>query len=207
VKKKIKHFVQVILLPYILSLLVRFIYFTNKKVFHHPKEVPSEPFILAMWHGQLLMQALNYRKFKKDGKIKVIVSQHRDGQTIRKVVSHLGVGAIEGSSTRGGAKALINAIKSIKNGIDVAITPDGPKGPIYEVADGIVAISQKTNAKILTCSIKPSKYWQMNSWDKFIIPKPFGKIDFYISDPFSIEGLSMEESKELIKSKLGKNDV
>ena len=206
-KKKIKHFVQVILLPYILSLLVRFIYFTNKKVFHHPKEVPSEPFILAMWHGQLLMQALNYRKFKKDGKIKVIVSQHRDGQTIRKVVSHLGVGAIEGSSTRGGAKALINAIKSIKNGIDVAITPDGPKGPIYEVADGIVAISQKTNAKILTCSIKPSKYWQMNSWDKFIIPKPFGKIDFYISDPFSIEGLSMEESKELIKSKLGKNDV
>jgi lysophospholipid acyltransferase (LPLAT)-like uncharacterized protein len=207
VKKKIKHFVQVILLPYILSLLVRFIYFTNKKVFHHPKEVPSQPFILAMWHGQLLMQALNYRKFKKDGKIKVIVSQHRDGQTIRKVVSHLGVGAIEGSSTRGGAKALINAIKSIKNGIDVAITPDGPKGPIYEVADGIVAISQKTNAKILTCSIKPSKYWQMNSWDKFIIPKPFGKIDFYISDPFSIEGLSMEESKELIKSKLGKNDV
>ncbi len=206
-KKKIKHFVQVILLPYILSLLVRFIYFTNKKVFHHPKDVPSEPFILAMWHGQLLMQALNYRKFKKNGKIKVIVSQHRDGQTIRKVVSHLGVGAIEGSSTRGGAKALINAIKSIKNGIDVAITPDGPKGPIYEVADGIVAISQKTGAKILTCSIKPSKYWQMNSWDKFIVPKPFGRIDFYISDPFSIEGLSMEKSKELIKSKLGKNDV
>jgi len=206
-KRKIKHFIQVVLLPYILSLLVRFIYLTNKRVFHHPSSIPNEPFILAMWHGQLLMQALNYRKFKKNGNIKVIVSEHRDGQTIRKVVSHLGVGALEGSSTRGGAKALIGAIKSIKKGIDVAITPDGPKGPIYEVADGIVAIANKTNANILTCKIIPSKYWQMKSWDKFIIPKPFGKIDFYIGEPFSIEGLSIEESKQLIKSKLGKNDV
>ena len=206
-KKKLKHFIQVILLPYVLSLIVRLIYLTNKKVFFHPKSVPNEPFILAMWHGQLLMQALNYRKFKKNGHIKVIVSEHRDGQTIRKVVSHLGVGALEGSSTRGGAKVLIGAIKSIKKGIDVAITPDGPKGPIYEVADGIVAISHKTNAKILTCKIVPSKYWKMKSWDKFIIPKPFGTIKFYISEAFSIEGLSMEESKKLIKSKLGKNDV
>jgi len=206
-KKKIKHYIQVVLLPYTLSLLVRFIYLTNKKVFHHPSSIPNKPFILAMWHGQLLMQALNYRKFKKDGQIKVIVSEHRDGQTIRKVVSHLGVGALEGSSTRGGVKALIGAIKSIKNGIDVAITPDGPKGPIHEVADGIIAIANKTNANILTCKIVPTKYWQTKSWDKFIIPKPFGRIDFYISEPFSIEGLDIEKSKELIKSKLGKNDV
>ena len=202
--KKLKYYVQVILLPYILSLIVRFIYLTNKKVFHHPQNIPTEPFVLAMWHGQLLMQALNYKKLKKNGKIKVIVSEHRDGQTIRKVVSYLGVGAIEGSSTRGGAKALLNAIKSLKNGFDVAITPDGPKGPIYEVASGIVAISNKTNAKILTCKIKPSKYWEMNSWDKFIIPKPFGTIDFYINEPFSIEGMDMEDAKKLIKLKLGK---
>ena len=206
-KKKIKHYIQVVLLPYTLSLLVRFIYLTNKKVFHHPSSIPNKPFILAMWHGQLLMQALNYRKFKKDGQIKVIVSEHRDGQTIRKVVSHLGVGALEGSSTRGGVKALIGAIKSIKNGIDVAITPDGPKGPIHEVAEGIVAIAHKTNANILTCKIVPTKYWKTKSWDKFIVPKPFGRIDFYISEPFSIEGLDIEKSKELIKSKLGKNDV
>jgi len=203
VKKKIKHFTQVILLPYILSLFVRFIYLTNKKTFHHPKHIPNEPFILAMWHGQLLMQALNYRKFKKNGNIKVIVSEHRDGQTIRKVVSHLGVGALEGSSTRGGAKALLGAIKSLKKGIDVAITPDGPKGPIYEVAPGIIAISHKTNAKIMTCKVEPSKYWQLSSWDKFIIPKPFGTIDFYISEAFSIEGLNEDEARDLIKTKLG----
>jgi lysophospholipid acyltransferase (LPLAT)-like uncharacterized protein len=202
--RKFKHFIQVIVLPYVLSLLVRFIYLTNKKVFHHPEIVPNEPFILAMWHRQLLMQAFNYRKFKKTGTLKAIISEHRDGQTINKILSYIGVGSIGGSSTRGGAKALLKAISAIKNNVDVAITPDGPKGPIYEVASGIVAISHKTNATILPCKIVASKYWQASSWDKFIIPKPFGKIDFYIGEPFSIEGLSIEESKELIKLKLGK---
>jgi lysophospholipid acyltransferase (LPLAT)-like uncharacterized protein len=201
--RRIKHYFQIIFLPYILSLFVRLIYLSNKKVFHHPKNVPDESFILAMWHNQLLLQALNYKKFKKNGTIKVIVSEHRDGEMIRKIVSYLGVGALSGSSTRGGAKALIGAIKSIKKGIDIAITPDGPKGPLHSIADGIIAISNKTNAKILTCKIIPSKSWTANSWDKFIIPKPFGKIDFYISEPFSIDSLEIQEAKNLIKEKLG----
>ncbi len=201
-KSKIKHFIQVVLLPYILSLFVRFIYLTNKKIYHYPTDIPTKPFILSMWHGQLLMQPLNYRKFKPNGKIKVIVSHHRDGETIRKVVDYLGVGAISGSSSKGGAKALIQAIKTIKSGMDVAITPDGPRGPIYEVADGIVAISQKTKANIVTCSLKASKFWRLKSWDKFIIPKPFGTIEFYMSEPFDIDGLTMDESKEKIKEKM-----
>ncbi len=160
-----------------------------------------------MWHGDLLMQPLNYRNFKPNGNIKVIVSEHRDGETIRKVVNHLGVGALSGSSTRGGAKALLGAIKAIRNGIDVAITPDGPKGPIYGIAEGIVVIAQKTNSKILPFSCIPTSYWQLKSWDKFIVPKPFGTIDFYIGEPFSIESLDMEESKKLIHDKMMENQL
>jgi len=203
--RKIKYFIQVILLPYILSLFVRFIYMTNKKIFHFPSKVPEKSFILAMWHGELLMQPLNYRKFKPNGKIKVIVSHHRDGETIRRIVNFLGVGAISGSSSKGGAKALIQAIKTIKQGIDVAITPDGPRGPIYEIADGIVAISQKTGATILTCTIKASRFWQLKSWDNFIIPKPFGIINFYVSEPLDITSLNMKDAKELIKAKMMEN--
>ena len=151
------------------------------------------------------MQPLNYRRFKPYGEIKVIVSHHRDGETIRKVVEHLGVGAISGSSSKGGTKALIKAIKTIKNGIDVAITPDGPRGPRYEIANGIIAIAQKTGADIITCSIKSSKFWRLKSWDKFIIPKPFGIINFYMSSPFCINGLEMEEARELIKLKMMEN--
>ena len=207
-KKRIKKYIQTKILPYFLSLIVRFIYLTNKKVYHYPKDsLKGQNIIVAMWHGDLLMQPLNYRHFRPNGKIKVIVSEHRDGETIRKVVDHLGVGALSGSSTRGGAKALIGAIKSIKNGVDVAITPDGPKGPIYSVADGIVVIAQKTKAKILPFSSIPTSYWQMNSWDKFVVPKPFGQIDFYIGDPFSVDGLEIDEAKEKIYNHLQQNQL
>ena len=201
-KKKIKIIIQLYIAPFVLQLIVRFIYLTNKKRFHYPKSMDNESFILSMWHGDLLMQPFNYRNFKKNGKVKVIVSEHRDGELIRKIVEYLGVGALQGSSTRGGAKALLGAIKSIKQNIDVAITPDGPKGPIYEIADGIVLISQKTKAKILCFSSKPSKYWEFNSWDKFKVPKPFGTIDFFVSEPFDVNNLSLEDAKEKIKKNM-----
>ncbi|OPX26869.1 MAG: hypothetical protein B1H07_03330 [Campylobacteraceae bacterium 4484_166] len=204
-KKIIKTYIQTKILPYIIACLIRLIYITNKKVFLFKTKPPKEPFVLTMWHGQLLFQPLNYRKYKPKGIVKVIVSEHRDGQTIRKIVNYLGVGDIQGSSTRGGAKALIKAIKSIKNGIDVAITPDGPRGPVHEISDGIVAIAQKTGAKIVACSIYPSKFWQLNSWDSFLIPKPFGKILFKMSEPFDIDKLSSQEAKNKIKNKMMEN--
>jgi len=207
VKKKIHKFLQIYIVPYIMHLFVRFIYLTNSKTFYYPKPMDNESFVLAFWHGDLLMQPLNYRHFKKNGIFKAIISEHRDGESIRRVVQYLGVGSVNGSSTRGGAKALIGAIKAIKNGIDIGITPDGPKGPRGSIADGIVYIAQKTNCKILSFSSKPTKFWQLKSWDKFIIPKPFGHIDFYVSEPFSIAGLSMEEAKNKIRLNMEKIDV
>jgi len=204
-KKTIKRFVQQYILPYIISLLVRLINFTNKKVYKYKTKAPTEAFVLSMWHGQLLFQALNYRKYKPKGCIKVIVSEHADGVAIRKIVKYLGVGDIQGSSTRGGTKALIKSIKSIKEGIDVAITPDGPKGPVHEISDGIVAIAQKTKAKIVCCSISPNKYWQLNSWDSFLVPKPFGTIVYKMSEPFDINNLSLLAAKKKIKKNMMEN--
>jgi len=206
-KKKIKKYIQINLLPFVMQLFVRFVYLTNKKKYHYPTTKTDEPLIIAMWHGDLLMQPLNYKHFRPNHSIKVIVSEHRDGEAIRKVVEYLGIGALSGSSTRGGAKALIGAIKAIKTNTDVAITPDGPRGPIYSVADGIVVLAQKTKTKIVVLSSKPSSYWQFNSWDKFIVPKPFGSIDFYISEPFDLDGLSLEEAKEKIKQNMMQNQL
>ena len=198
-KKKLKVFIQIYLAPFLLQLVVKIIYWTNKKIFYHPKSMDNESFIVSMWHGELLMQPFNYKRFKPKGTIKAIISEHRDGELISKLVNFLGIGSIKGSSTRGGAKALLGAIKSIKQGIDVAITPDGPKGPIYSIADGIVLIAQKTDAKVVCFRSLPSKYWELNSWDRFKIPKPFGVIKFFISEPFSLKGLSLEDAKDKIK--------
>jgi len=207
-KKKIFKYIQLNILPYLLQLFVRFIYLTSKKVYHHPLNFNKEQnFIVSIWHGDLLMQPFNYHNFKKNGNIKAMISEHRDGETIRKVIKYLGIDSLYGSSTRGGVKAMVGAIKSLKNGFDIAITPDGPKGPIYSIADGVIAISQKTNIPIVTFSSIPSKYWQFNSWDKFIIPKPFGTIEFYISEPFYLDNLSIEEAKKLIYKNMMKHQL
>ena len=187
--------------PYILYLIVKFIYATNKKVYHHPKD-DKEPFILCMWHGDLLSQIFNYGHFRKGWIIKALISENRDGEMIAKIAKLFNCGSIRGSSSKGAAKVLINTIKELKSGIDVAITPDGPRGPRYSIADGIVAISQKSGKNIRCFNAIPSRYWQFKSWDKFVLPKPFGKIDFYISEPFSVQNLSLDEAKELIKSKM-----
>lgn len=200
-----EYFFKTIVLPFILQILVRIIYVTNKKVFHHPKVLNDKVYIVTFWHGELLMQPFNYQKLKPQGKVSAMISEHKDGEAITKTVEYLGIYSIRGSSTRGGTKALINAIKELKAGDDIAITPDGPRGPRHSIANGIVAISQKTNAKILAFNCKPTKYWQFNSWDKFIVPKPFGTIHFYVSDPFCVDSLELEDAKNLIKAKLQEN--
>lgn len=200
-----KLFFKTRVVPYLLQLFVRFIYLTSKKVFHHPKELKDKVYIVSFWHGELLMQPFNYQKLKPNGKVSAMISEHRDGEAITRTVEHLGIYSIRGSSTRGGAKALIGAIKELKGGDDIAITPDGPKGPRHSVADGIVAISQKTNARILAFNCKPTKYWQFNSWDKFILPKPFGTLEFFISEPIDISGMQNEDAKELIRKEMLKN--
>lgn len=197
-----KLFLVTRVVPFFLQLFVRFVYLTNKKNFHHPKELKDDIYIVSIWHGELLMQPFNYQKLKPKGKVSGMISEHKDGEALTKTIEYLGIHSIRGSSTRGGIKALLGAIKELKDGGDVAITPDGPKGPRFSVADGIVAIHKKTDAKILAFNCRPSKYWQFNSWDKFIIPKPFGVIDFYVSEPFSVSHLDMPEAKELIKEKL-----
>jgi lysophospholipid acyltransferase (LPLAT)-like uncharacterized protein len=204
-KKKILNFLQVNLVPFLVSLFVRFLYVTNKRVFHLPSNIPKKPFILAMWHGELLMMPLGYKKLKPNGKLVGVISEHRDGETIKRIYRYFGVDAVRGSSTRGGVKALINAISTLKQGIDVVITPDGPKGPRHQVANGIIAMAQKTNSPIMTYSFQPSRYWQMKSWDKFIVPKPFGIIHFYISEPFYVDNISQEEARVKIKSNMMKN--
>ncbi len=202
--KKFKKNFAIAVAPFFLQLFVRFIYVTNKKVFHYTKPMNDENFILCMWHGDLIMQPHNYRAFKQNGIVKVIVSEHSDGEIIRRTVESLGVGSLSGSSTRGGAKALLGAIKALQNGVDIAITPDGPKGPRYSIADGIVMIAQKTNAKIVCFGSRSSSFWQFDSWDQFTIPKPFGVIDLYTGEPFSLDGLTLEEAKEKIKQNMEK---
>ena len=197
-----KNYFKFNVIPFVLYLIVKVIYFTNKKVFHHPNLDEKEAFIFVAWHGDLLSQPVNYFKNRPNGIVKTMISQSKDGEIIAKVYSLLGINSIRGSSSKGATKALISTIKEIKSGVDVALTPDGPRGPRHTIADGVVAIAQKSGARIIVLNSKPSSYWQFKSWDKFVLPKPFGKIDFYMSEPFNINNLEFEEARSFIKDKM-----
>ena len=204
--KKLSRALALYLVPSIGSMLIRLIYLTNKKEFIAPEKLSDEPFIMACWHGELLMIPYAYKRYKKIPNVKLIISDHFDGSLIAKTLSHFGFGTIRGSSTRNAARALLSAIKELKAGSDLGITPDGPKGPRHVVADGIVVMAQKAKVKVVLVEIKPSAYWQLNSWDKFVIPKPFGVIRYYISDMLDVSSMSIEDAKEIIKEGLLKHE-
>ncbi len=191
------------IVPPIAYFFIKLLYLSCKKVYHTPKSMPESPVIISFWHEYILFSSLIFKTtMQKDYKCSVIISEHFDGNMIANTVKFFGIDSIRGSSTRGGIKAIKESFKLLDRGECIAITPDGPKGPRHSVADGIVAISQKKDVNIVAYSYKASSFWRLKSWDEFLIPKPFSRVDFYISEPFSIKGKGIEEAKEMIKEEL-----
>lgn len=200
--KNLSRKLALIFVPFIGSLLIRFLYNTNKKVFHAPESITDKSVIFACWHGELLMLPYLYKHYRKTPHAKVLISSHFDGILISETIKYFGLGTLAGSSNRNAAKVLIQAIKTIREGYDIGITPDGPKGPRHEVADGIIVMAQKTGAKIVLVEIKPTKFWQLNSWDKFIIPKPFGTLHYYATSEIDVSSMELEEARAILQEGL-----
>ena len=200
--KKTLRFLALLLLPLVGYTLIRILYITVKKNFHIPQRVSDEPTIFACWHGDLFFFAPFYVQYTKRVHARVLISNHFDGAFIAKTIEYFGLEILAGSTTRNAVKVLIGAMKSLKDGYDIGITPDGPKGPRHEVADGIVVMAQKQKAKVVLMRIEPKEYWQFHSWDRFKIPKPFTTVDFYASDAIDLCGMEFEEAREYIKKGL-----
>ncbi len=200
--KEFKRRLLASIVPSLGALLIRVIYATCKKVYKTPHELPKEPFIVAFWHGELLMQPYLYRKVRKDHKIAVMISEHFDGELIAKTVERFGIEAVRGSTKKGAARVLLAAIKKMREGYDVAITPDGPRGPRHSVADGIAALSLKMDAYIVPFGYRAKSCWRLNSWDRFVIPKPFTTLEFFVGEPFKIGSMDKESAKDYIKKRM-----
>lgn len=193
--------------PYLIYTFIYLIYFTNKTKFHLPKEIPNGPFIISSWHGELLLTPLMYKKLRKENNLINLISDHKDGEIITRAMKLFGIDALRGSSSKNATKLLIGAMKSARAGKDLGITPDGPRGPIFSVAGGIIAIAQRENIPILALNVVPTKYKLASSWDSFLIPKLFGRIDFYVSEPIYLTDLSQDEAKALLQKELTKKTL
>ena len=200
--KKIFRALALIFGPWIIYLFFKFVYLTSKKNFHIQEDLPKEPIIFVFWHGNLIMLPNLYAHLRQKKKAKVLISEHFDGRVVAKYNELMGLETLAGSSTRGAAKVLISALRSIKEGYDIGITPDGPKGPRYSVSDGAIIMAKKTKSKIMAYNCIPSSFWRVNSWDQTIIPKPFGTLDFYAGELFSVEDMTLEAAKEKISNEI-----
>jgi lysophospholipid acyltransferase (LPLAT)-like uncharacterized protein len=132
----------------------------------------GQPFIFALWHGHLLPLLWQHRG---EG-VKVLISEHRDGELVARTAESLGYGLIRGSTTRGADRALISLVRELQGGREVAITPDGPKGPAERFAPGALVAAQRSDSFILPVVAAASSAWRLRSWDRFMIPKPFARV-------------------------------
>ena len=128
-------------------------------------------FILVFWHDQQFMMPLAYLAYRKGASAHILISQHRDGELIRRIVKGFGFGTVRGSTTRGGITALRQLIRLGQAGEDLVVTPDGPKGPRHVVQKGVVYLAQVTGLPILplsfACSKKKSSRVGINSFCRF----------------------------------------
>lgn len=140
------------------------------------------PFIFSLWHGQLLPLLWHHRR---QG-IAVLISEHRDGELVARLARSLGYRLIRGSSTRGGERALLGLVRELEEGNEVAVTPDGPKGPAFKYAPGALVAAQRSGAPILPIAAHASSAWRLGSWDGFIIPKPFATVTVAYGPPSEV---------------------
>jgi lysophospholipid acyltransferase (LPLAT)-like uncharacterized protein len=134
--------------------------------------------VYTLWHGQML--PILFAHQQRTG---VLISEHRDGEIIAGVVSAFGFFGIRGSTTRGGARALLSCVRALHDGADVAITPDGPRGPRYSFAPGALVVAFRARAMVVPIVAHVDRCWQLSSWDGFVIPKPFARVTIRYGAP------------------------
>lgn len=159
-------------------------------------------YIGALWHNRLLIFPLVLRRFFSNRRGAALISASRDGELLSDAIHRFDYDVIRGSSSRLGATALLQLSDVLANGGDVVITPDGPRGPAYEIGPGMVFLAQKTGAEVLPVNLEYSSCWRLKNWDRFIIPRPFSKVRLIIGRPEKIRATSSDEEFEAERIRL-----
>jgi hypothetical protein len=136
------------------------------------------PIVFSLWHGQMLPLLYVHR----DEQVSVLISEHSDGEIIARVAISLGYKTVRGSTSRGAARALLGLTRVLEDGGDLAITPDGPRGPAKSIAPGVGIVAGRAHVPIVAVAATASKAWKLKTWDQFLIPRPFAKVHVAYSD-------------------------
>ena len=165
----------------------------------------KEPVIICFWHNRILGITLAFlRQYPHRARkgVNVLTSASRDGEILAEVMRRLGMAAVRGSSSRRGSRAMRELIDLIESGYDVAITPDGPRGPRYAFGPGAISLAQLTGSPLTAVHAKYSRSFRMKTWDGFIIPLPFSEIFVKIDPPIYVPRKLEDEEFEATRARM-----
>jgi lysophospholipid acyltransferase (LPLAT)-like uncharacterized protein len=164
----------------------------------------SDRAVYSFWHRDIMVLGYSHRN---EG-IRVLVSEHDDGELAARVIRRMGYTYFRGSTTHGGMKALrdLLSIKADPTFSDIAITPDGPKGPRMKLKKGVIFVASKTEFPIVPMGVAVSRSWELNSWDGFRIPKLFSRCFIYYGDeipvPRKLDDDEMDRMRDHVEQKM-----
>ena len=154
------------------------------------REGATRRYIISLWHDTLLPLAYIHRG---EGAT-VLVSQHGDGELIVRILKRIGFDVARGSTTRGGSAALRQLVRVARDAEgDLAVTPDGPKGPAHVAQSGIGYLSALTGFPVLPLALEADKAWRLRSWDRFQIPKPGARIAVVAGEPITVPRSDLDD--------------
>lgn len=139
----------------------------------------DEPVAFTLWHNRLFITAEIFRRFRQGRPIYGLVSPSKDGAWLEAFFSLVGIRAVRGSSHKLGREAVTALVEVMRAGNDIGITPDGPRGPIYEFKAGGLIVARRVNAPLLLLGCAFESSWQLGSWDRFHLPRPFSTVHVY----------------------------
>jgi lysophospholipid acyltransferase (LPLAT)-like uncharacterized protein len=169
------------------------------------KNILKRPVIMCFWHNRILGITLAFLRHYPDNVrkgVNVLTSASRDGEILAQVMGQLGMDAVRGSTSRRGSRAVRELVDLVEEGHDVAITPDGPRGPRYAFGPGAISLAQLTGTPITPVHAKFSRCVRMKTWDGFIIPLPFSKVSVTVDDPIYVPRKLDDEEFEAARSQV-----
>lgn len=143
-----------------------------------------QPILFAFWHGRMLYFMKLYEYL--GARVTVLVSQSRDGELVAQLLSCFGFRTTRGSTSRGGARGLLTVVNKVRSGMHACFTPDGPRGPRFQVQPGLVMVAKRTGAPILPMTFGAQWKRVLASWDAFLLPLPFSRVVVVYGEPIYV---------------------
>jgi len=170
------------------------------------KGEPREKLIFAFWHNRLALSVILYRryvlKFSPERRLAGMVSASRDGGLLAQILEHFSIEPVRGSSSRRGGQALLELTTWAERGYDLAITPDGPRGPCYAVQEGVISTAQLTGLPIVPVSYHLNWKIRPKSWDRFQIPLPFTRCEITVCQILCVPREASDAEREALRQQL-----